>query len=277
MHSKLELLELLRAHDIRLRKRLGQNYLIDMRLARRLIARCELRRTDTVLEVGAGLGALTDLLAEAAGRVIALEVDRAVAEALRQRMPPLPNVEVRQEDILTVEPQAFEGCTIVGALPYQISSPILVRLCEQALRFPRAYVSLQREVVERLAARPGTAAYGRLSVLVQYHFEVETLARMPRSAFFPVPTVDSLWIRLTSRPHPVVQVRDLARFFDVVRVAFGQRRKTLVNCLTQLEAAHLRREAAVALLARAGLPADIRGERLSIPQFALLANALSDS
>jgi len=268
------IIELLRAHGIRLTKRRGQHYLIDPHVTRKLVRLCGLTKTDTVVEIGPGLGALTDLLAAEAGRVIAVDIDRGVCEALNARMAGLPNVEVRCEDILAFRWEQHPGCTVVGALPYSITSPILARLCEHVNCIKDAWLAMQREVGQRLAAKPGTKAYGRLTVLVQYHFEVRPAAAIPRGAFFPEPAVESAWLNLRPRPEPAVSVRDPQLLFDVVQAAFSQRRKTLLNCLTQLTQPRLDRNQAAAAIRQAGLPPGVRGEALSLEEFARLTEVL---
>ena len=274
MHTKSELLELLRAHGIRLTKRLGQHYLIDPRTCQRLVSLCEIAPEDTIVEIGAGLGALTDLLAERAKRVVAVEVDRAVSENLRRRLSHLANVQTLCQDILEFPWPWYRGSKVVGAIPYQITSPLLVRLCEQAPELPMAWLGIQHEVAQRLCAAPGSKAYGRLTVLVQYRFTVSRLARIPRNAFFPQPEVDSAWVRLVAHPSPPVTVDDEALLFDVVRAAFSQRRKTLANCLIQLRAPRLTRAQALSLIQEAGLAAGVRGETLPLEAFARVTNHL---
>ena len=274
MHSKSELLALLQTHQLRLTKRLGQNYLVDPHTARTLVASCRLTGKDTVIEIGAGLGAITDLLAASAKRVIAVDVDRAIAERLRERMAAHPNVEVVCQDILTFPWERHPGCAVVGLIPYQITSPILVTLAEHASGISAAWLGMQREVAERLHATPGTKAYGRLTLLVQSRFATRLVAKIPRGAFFPQPAVDSLWIELTPRRAPAARVRDERLLFEVIRVAFAQRRKMLVNCLTLLSTPTLTREAARQALEEVGLRPQVRGEELSLEQFARLTEVL---
>lgn len=275
MHTKRELLELLREHGLRLTKRRGQHYLTDPRLAARVVDACELTSDDTVIEIGAGLGALTDLLAAKAKRVVAVEVDRAICEILRERVAHLGNAQVLCEDILAFRWDRYRGSKVVGAIPYHITSPILVELCKHAAEVSGAWLGLQREVADRLNATPGTKAYGRLTILIQRHFVTTPLLRMPRGAFFPQPEVDSVWVQLVPRPSRAVSVSDERLFVDVVRAAFGQRRKTLVNCLTTLERPRLDRAQAAAAIREAGLTGAVRGEELSLEAFARLANVLS--
>jgi 16S rRNA (adenine1518-N6/adenine1519-N6)-dimethyltransferase len=276
MHTKAELLTLLRADDIRLTKRLGQHYLIDPYLCERLVGLCDITPEDAVVEIGAGLGALTDLLATQAREVLAIEIDRAICELLKTRMNRLPNVHVLCQDILTFRWDCKPGSKVVGTIPYQITSPILVKLCEHSMDVPEAWLGLQQEVASRLDAKPRTKAYGRLSILVQYYFETKPLMRISRAAFFPRPAVDSVWIRLSARRRRPASVNDERLFFDVVRAAFSQRRKTLLNCLGMLGHPRLDRSEAAQIIQRLGLRDGVRGEELSIEAFARLANAIGE-
>ena len=268
-----QLKSFLREHGLRLTKRLGQHQLVDAGVIRRIVEACRLSPDDTVVEIGAGLGALTEPLAERAGRVIAVEIDRRIAAGLKERMRPFGSVDVRHGDILEFAWAAVPGATVVGAIPYHITSLILVALSERRAAIRQAVLVLQDEVASRLLAAPGTKAYGRLSILAQYAWDVSSLFPVPRGAFFPQPDVDSRCIRLLPRAQPAVQVRDEALFFDLVKRAFAHRRKTLVNCLSDSGAfSRAQAEAAVRAL---GWPPSIRGEALTIKQFAHLAAALA--
>lgn len=276
MHTKTELLALLKANRLTLKKRLGQHYLIDPHTTRRLVSCCELSPEDTVIEIGAGLGALTDALAEAAREVVAVELDPGICALLSRRLAGCANIRVVCEDILSFAWSAYPGAKVVGAIPYQITAPILVSLCEHTPQVAGVWLGMQQEVATRLTARPGTKAFGRLTVLVQYRFVVEQLMRIPKAAFFPQPNVDSAWVRLTPRRNPAVAVCDEPVFFAVVRAAFGQRRKTLLNCLRHVTGPGLSREAAAEALRAADLPPAVRGEELSLEAFARLTNILAD-
>lgn len=275
MHTKAELLELLRGSRVRLSKRLGQHYLIDPRLTARLLDACQLTVRDTVVEIGAGFGALTDGLAARARQVVAVEVDRAVAALLARRMAASPNVHVVCQDIRAFAWERYPDSVVVGAIPYSLTSPILAMLSERPLRMRAGWLGVQKEIAARLTATPGTKAYGRLTVLVQYRFAVARVMAMPRQAFFPVPAVDSVWLRLTPISPHALAVRDERLFFEVVRAAFSQRRKTLLNCLGQLTVVRLSRPEASALIHACGFPEGVRGETLSLSQFAALANTLA--
>lgn len=274
MLTTTELKTLLRAQGLRLTKRLGQHHLVDSYAIQRIVDQCALGAHDTVVDIGAGLGALTEPLARCSARVIAVEVDVGIAALLAERMAGLGlgNVTVLQQDILTFDWEAAAPAVAVGAIPYQITSPILVALTQARRHIRRAILVMQYEVARRLVAVPGTKSYGRLSILGQYGWQLTLAFRVPRSAFFPQPGVDSACLIMVPRAIPLVAVRDEHRFFDVVAAAFGQRRKTLANCLSA--AGLMSRAQAEEILAAQDLPATIRGEALSLEEFAHLANAL---
>lgn len=269
-----EIKRLLQARHLRLTKSLGQHHLIDSRRVRQIIDACELSPGDAVVEIGAGLGALTEPLAEAAGRVLAVEIDRGICPLLAERMARWPHVRVACQDLLTLEDREVDGAVVVGAIPYHITSQIVAWLTERRERIRRAILIVQREVAARLAAAPGTKTYGRLSVLAQYGWQVRELFTVPRSAFFPQPEVDSACVRLLPRPQPAITVAQERHFFAVVKAAFSQRRKTLANCLSNASEFGLSRPQAQHLLESLGHPPAVRGEQLSLEQFASLANAL---
>jgi 16S rRNA (adenine1518-N6/adenine1519-N6)-dimethyltransferase len=274
MLTPAQLKSTLQAHGLRLTKRLGQHHLVDARAIGRVIQRCRLSAGETVVEIGAGLGALTEPLAAEARRVVAVEVDRRIAAALADRLRRLPNVAVICQDILAFDWSQAAGAVVVGAIPYHITSPILVSLTEHRRLIRRAILILQEEVAGRLVAKPGTKAYSRLSVLAQHGWELRPLLRLPRSAFFPQPEVDSSCLELVPRRRPAAAVRDEPRFFELVKTAFAHRRKTLANCLRASPALGLSAQEAASLIRRAGLPTAVRGEALSLEQFAALASLL---
>ncbi len=268
----------LRAFGIRPRKRWGQHFLVSRRALARALAAADLTRDDTVLDIGAGLGTLTAALAPHAGRVIAVEVDRALLPALHSAAAPYPNVQVIAADIMTADLGSLLGDgggprKVVANLPYNLASALVVTLLERPLGLRRLVVTVQREVAERMAASPGGKDYGILSVAVQYRADISIVARVPASAFFPPPDVESAVVRLDVRPQPACAVRDEALFFRVVRAAFGQRRKTVRNALAggmPMPAADA--EAACGL---AGITPLRRGETLSLLEFAALAEAVA--
>lgn len=272
MLTTTELKTLLRSRGLRLTKRLGQHHLVDAAVLERIVERCGLSSQDTVVEIGSGLGALTEPLARRASRVVAVEADRGIARALAERMRPWRNVTVVCGDILRFAWTDVPGATVVGAIPYQLTSPILAALAEARRAIRKIVLVLQEEVAQRLAAAPGTKAYGRLTLLGQYCWDITLLLAVPRRAFFPQPAVDSRCVQLMSKTHGAVRVADERLFFELVKRAFAHRRKTLVNCLSG--PGGLPRAEADTLIAALGLPAAVRGEALSLAQFAALANLI---
>jgi len=270
-----ELKTLLQGHHLRLTKRLGQHHLVERRIVEQLLDRWELSRDETVVEIGAGLGALTEPLAQRVGRVIAVEVDRAICALLAERLAAQRQVTVRCEDILDFSWEHLKNVTVVGAIPYHITSHIVIRLCESRDHIRRALLIVQEEVAQRLLAKPGTKSYGRLSLLVQYSWDASRLLAVPRRAFFPQPRVDSSCVQLIRRGRPPAILANEPLFFALVKAAFSHRRKTLVNCLTSEPSLRIARPQAELLLRRVGLPATVRGETLSLAQFASLANAMA--
>ena len=271
---------LLSRHGFRFSKSMGQNFLIEDRVPRDIAAASGAGPGVGVLEVGPGIGPLTVQLAGRADRVVSVELDRSLLPILTETLADCPNAEVVSGDILKTDIPAligekFQGVRAVACanLPYNITTPAITALI-QANCFDSITVMIQREVAKRICAAPGTADYGAFSVFCQYHTAPEYLFEVPPDCFLPAPKVTSAVVRMTPRPAPE-EVDDPDHFFRVVRAAFALRRKTLLNSL----AAGLGtpREEIARAIARCSLPADIRGERLSIPQFAQLSKALRGS
>lgn len=269
--------QLLNAHGIRIKKRLGQNFLVDRNILQKIVAAAELEADDTVLEVGPGLGALTQALAERAGRVVAVEIDEQLIPVLHKTLAAYPNVTIVHADALRLDlgslvPGAAK-VKVVANLPYYITSPLLMHFLEADLPLERLVVMVQAEVAERLQAAPGSKAYGALTVAVQYRGEVTRVAKVPRTVFLPQPGVDSAILCLRLRPYPV-RPKDEGLFFAVVRAAFAQRRKTLRNALAPL--AGERGVAVEEVLGKANVDPAVRGETLSIEAFIAVADALAE-
>lgn len=269
--------QLLNAHGIRIKKRLGQNFLVDRNILQKIVAAAELEADDTVLEVGPGLGALTQALAERAGRVVAVEIDEQLIPVLHKTLAAYPNVTIVHADALRLDlgslvPGAAK-VKVVANLPYYITSPLLMHFLEADLPLERLVVMVQAEVAERLQAAPGSKAYGALTVAVQYRAEVTRVAKVPRTVFLPQPGVDSAILCLRLRPYPV-RPKDEGLFFAVVRAAFAQRRKTLRNALAPL--AGERGVAVEEVLGKANVDPAVRGETLSIEAFIAVADALAE-
>jgi len=265
--------EVLRRFGIRPRKRFGQHFLISQRALDRIVEAADLSSGDSVLEIGAGLGTLTTALADRAGHVIAVEVDDGLIPALRVAVSHHPNVRIIVADILQMDVNALFADVsgprkVVANLPYNVASLLIVKLLETPLGLSRMALTVQREVADRLAASPGTKDYGALSVAVQYRATVEVVDRVPATAFYPPPEVESAIVRIEVRAQPAVVVSDEPRFFAVVRAAFGQRRKTLRNALTGVG---IQPAEAAEACATAGIDPRRRGETLSLHEFAALS------
>lgn len=268
----------LRAHGIRARRRLGQHFLISRTVLDRLLDAAALSGREGVLEIGAGIGTLTTALASAASRVTAVEFDSALLPALREAVAAFANVTVVAADAMALDLAPIAAALptprrSVSNLPYNIASPLIMRLLEPRLGLDRLVVTVQREVAERLSAAPGGRDYGALSVAVQYRAAVSLVMRIPPSAFYPPPEVDSAIVRMEVRARPPVAVADERLFFRVVRAAFAQRRKTLRNTLAASLA--IPPQAAEAAAAAAGIDHRRRGETLDLDEFARLAGALA--
>lgn len=274
---------LLREHGLHPRKRLGQHFLADGNILERIARLAVTSPDDRVIEIGAGLGGLTLRLAALAERVTAIEVDSAMQPALRQTLGGRTNVETVFEDFLNLDMPHFLDAAfgesrgvVAGNIPYNITSPILERLFEHMDRIRRIVLLVQREVAERLAARPGTRAWGNLSVFAQYHASVQLEGFVPAHLFLPAPDVASAIVVLEPHPDPPVAVCDFATFRRVVHAAFGYRRKTLANALVQ---GGVVADATMATEILLGLGMDPmrRGETLDLTEFGRLANAVQST
>jgi 16S rRNA (adenine1518-N6/adenine1519-N6)-dimethyltransferase len=262
-----ELRPLLERHGIVLTKRFGQNFLVDGNHLRRVVDTAQVVASDALIEVGPGAGSLTRLLAETGATVTTIELDRALLPVLAESLAPYPNVTVVQADALKVAlPPANK---VVANIPYNITSPLLVRFLERQPVFESLTLMVQKEVAERLTAAPGTENYGALTLFVQFYASAMIAATVPRNAFFPAPKVDSAILHLVPHTTPLVATPAEA-LFAVTRAAFGQRRKTLRNALSKLAPP----EALDAAFAQTGITPQRRGETLSLTEFAALTDAL---
>lgn len=259
------------------RKRLGQNFLVDRHVIARMIALAEITPNEAVLEIGPGLGALTDALAARAARLYVIEYDRGLCDVMRRKLAHLPDVRVLEGDALRLDLRGAvpEGTVkVVASLPYNVAVPILFRLLDERAIFSDLTVMVQREVADRLLARPGTRAYGAPSVIFQLYAELRGRFRVPPSAFYPRPQVTSEVIRVQLRAEPRVPVADPALLRALVRAAFNQRRKMLRNAVqTMPPRLALTSDAWEAVFAAAGVDARARGETLDLAAFAALADA----
>lgn len=274
-------IEILRKYDFHFQKKYGQNFLIDTHVLEKIIDAAGITAEDFVLEIGPGIGTMTQYLCENAGQVVAVEVDRNLIPVLEETLSGYGNVMVLNEDVLKIDIAELaqnynqgKPVKVVANLPYYITTPIIMGIFEAHVPLESITVMVQKEVAERMQASPGTKEYGALSLAVQYYAKAEVVANVPPNCFMPRPKVGSAVIRLTCHKDRPVTVRDEAFLFRVVRASFNQRRKTLVNGLGNDAALGVTKEQAVYALEKMGLPPDVRGERLSLQQFAQLSNLL---
>ena len=273
-------------HGLRHKKSLGQNFIIEANIIEKIIKAAKLTKQDIVVEVGPGLGALTQGLANAAGRVLAVEIDQKLVPVLRELFSDTPNIIIHSGDALKTDFNALtrplragadynEGFVVVANLPYYITTPLMMHFLESNFPWRRQILMVQKEVAERVMAKAGTKEYGALSLAVQYRAGVEIAFTVPPNVFYPKPKVDSAVMVLKKLSEPGAKVKDEKLFFAVIKAAFGQRRKTLNNALAAglgIEKAELAR-----VFAEACIDGGRRGETLTIQEFAVLANLLYQS
>lgn len=274
---------ILEKYGFSFKKSLGQNFLIDTNVLNRIVDFAEMSPETAAIEIGPGIGALTEQLAKRAKKVIAFEIDQRLLPILAETLEPYDNVKIIHSDVLKanvrqVVEEEFEpnqDIMVVANLPYYVTTPILFKLLEEQLPIRGIVVMLQKEVADRIAAAPGTKDYGSLSIALQYYTEAETVMIVPRTVFVPQPNVDSAVIRLTKREKPAVTVQDEAFFFEVVRASFAQRRKTLMNNLVNnLQGIPKDKDLLEQTLQEAGIDPKRRGETLTIEEFGRLSDAL---
>ena len=259
------------------RKQFGQNFLIDSHVIDKIVAAAEINKDTEVLEIGPGIGTLTQYLAEAAGNVTAVEIDDKLIPILEKTLAGYDNVRIVHGDILKQDiPALFEGrrFKIVANLPYYITTPIIMSLLESGVPADSITVMIQKEVADRMKASPGSKDYGALSLAVQYYAEPYLAANVPPNCFMPRPNVGSAVIRLTRLEKPSVEVKDEMLMFKLIRAAFNQRRKTLANAVKNFEGLSYSREEVEKAITQIGLDTRVRGEALSLEEFARLADAL---
>ncbi|MCK8826719.1 16S rRNA (adenine(1518)-N(6)/adenine(1519)-N(6))-dimethyltransferase RsmA [Natroniella acetigena] len=268
--------EILREHNLRLKKGLGQNFLVDTSILDQIVEAAELSEDETVIEIGPGIGALTEKLAQSAGQVIAVELDQRLIPILEENLAAYDNVKIIEGDALKVDfdQLAAGDYKVVANLPYYITTPILRRLLEEDFNVTDIFVMVQKEVAERMAAQPGEKSYGVLSFGVQYYTQAEIQFKVPSSVFIPQPKVESAVIGLKLLEQPRVEVIDEDFFFKVIRASFQQRRKMIRNSLSKAANINLSREVVEQALEEVGIDSRIRGEKLSLEEFASLSNQL---
>lgn len=276
----------LERHGFTFKKSFGQNFLTDTNILQKIVDTAEIDKNVNVIEIGPGIGALTEFLAENAAEVVAFEIDERLVPILEDTLRDHDNIKVINEDVLKADLQTrvkeFKNpnlpIKVVANLPYYITTPILMHLIESKIPFAEFVVMMQKEVADRISAEPNTKAYGSLSIAVQYYMTAKVVFVVPRTVFVPAPNVDSAILKMTRREQPLVEVKDEDFFFRVSKISFVHRRKTLWNNLTshfgKSEEVKTKLEQA---LENANIKPSIRGEALSIPDFARLSDALSEA
>lgn len=273
--------DILRRHDFNFKKKFGQNFLTDHNILTKITETADLSKEVNVIEIGPGIGSLSQYLLEEAAEVMAFEIDKSLIPILEETMAPYDNFTLVSEDILKVdllsEIQKFKNpnlpIKVVANLPYYITTPILMHLIESKIPFSEFVVMMQKEVADRIAASPKTKAYGSLSIAVQYYMEASVAFIVPRTVFIPAPNVDSAILKMVRREEPLVEVEDEEWFFKTMHSSFVHRRKTLMNNMQAAFGKDSKPEIEK-LLAQAEISPTIRGEALSIEEFAKLADAL---
>lgn len=274
-------IEILRKYDFNFQKKYGQNFLIDTHILEKIIGAAGISEQDCVLEIGPGIGTMTQYLAETAREVIAVEIDKALIPILQDTLSSYQNVTVMNEDILKVdinklvlEKNGGKAIKVVANLPYYITTPIIMGLFESGVPLESITIMVQKEVADRMQVGPGTKDYGALSLAVQYYSRPEVMVQVPPTCFMPRPNVGSTVIKLHRYEKPPVDVRDEKKMFALIRASFNQRRKTLVNGLTNAANLNVSKEAVLRALEEMKLSSAIRGETLTLQQFAELSNRL---
>lgn len=276
-------IEIIRKYEFAFQKKFGQNFLIDAHVLNKIIASAEITKDDCVLEIGPGIGTMTQYLAEATGRVVAVEIDRNLIPILEETLSDYDNVTVINEDVLKVDINELavhynggKPIKVVANLPYYITTPIIMGLFESHVPVKSITVMVQKEVAQRMQAGPGTKDYGALSLAVQFYAEPYIVANVPPNCFMPRPGVGSAVIRLTLHENPPVTVKNEKLLFQIIRASFNQRRKTLQNGLNNSPEIHASKEQIQAAIGQLGVSPSVRGEALTLGQFAVLADILAD-
>ena len=273
----------LERHGFTFKKSFGQNFLTDTNILQKIVDTAEIDDQVNVIEIGPGIGALTEFLAERAAEVMAFEIDHRLVPILADTLRDFDNVTVVNEDILKVDLakhiQNFKNpdlpIKVVANLPYYITTPILMHLIESGIPFSEFVVMMQKEVADRISAKPNTKAYGSLSIAVQYYMTAKVAFIVPRTVFVPAPNVDSAILKMVRRPEPAAAVEDESFFFKVSKASFTHRRKTLWNNLTgYFGKTEEIKDKLTKALNQAGLSPSVRGEALGLEEFASLADAL---
>lgn len=274
-------IEVLKKYDFVFQKRFGQNFLIDTHVLEKIIRAADIRKEDYILEIGPGIGTLTQYLAEAARAVTAVEIDKSLIPILKDTLQEFKNAEVINQDILKFDINALvqdknngQPIKVVANLPYYITTPIIMSLFENKIPIQSITIMVQKEVADRMKVGPGSKDYGALSLAVQYYAEPKIIAQVPPNCFMPRPKVGSTVIQLVRHEKPPVNVKDPEKMFSIIRASFNQRRKTLLNGLRNCKELNLKKEDIEEALNQCGFALNVRGETLSLEEFARLSDCL---
>ena len=274
-------IEILQKYNITFQKKFGQNFLVDKNILEKIVDAAQITEKDCVLEIGPGIGTMTQYLAERAGNVIAVEIDKNLIPVLQDTLSSYDNVTILNQDILKVDINHIiekynngNPIKVVANLPYYITTPIIMALFESHVALKSITIMIQKEVADRIQAQAGTKDYGALSLAVQYYAKPEVIVKVPAACFMPRPNVDSSVIRLTKYERPPVKAQDEDYLFTVIRASFNQRRKTLVNGLSNAGSVGVSKEKIAEVLTQMKLPLTVRGETLTLEQFTELSNCL---
>ena len=276
--------EIIRKHNFSIQKKYGQNFLIDEHVLNKIIAAAELTEDDYVIEIGPGIGTMTERMAPECRHVTAIEIDKELIPILSETLSGFDNVDIINEDVLKVDLNKLiaerndnKPVKVVANLPYYITTPIIMSLLENKIPIDTITVMVQKEVADRMMVGPGTKDYGALSLAVQYYAKPYIVANVPMNCFIPRPNVASAVIRLTCHKEPPVTVKDEKLMFNLIRASFNQRRKTLINGISNFSGLSYTKEQVAMALNRIGLSENIRGEALDLEKFAKLSDALLET
>ena len=276
--------EIIRKHNFSIQKKYGQNFLIDEHVLNKIIAAAELNEDDYVIEIGPGIGTMTERMAPECRHVTAIEIDKELIPILSETLSGFDNVDIINEDVLKVDLNKLiaerndnKPVKVVANLPYYITTPIIMSLLENKIPIDTITVMVQKEVADRMMVGPGTKDYGALSLAVQYYAKPYIVANVPMNCFIPRPNVASAVIRLTCHKEPPVTVKDEKLMFNLIRASFNQRRKTLINGISNFSGLSYTKEQVAMALNSIGLSENIRGEALDLEKFAKLSDALLET
>lgn len=278
LYSPKTINEIKNEYGFKLSKSLGQNFLTDKHIIDKIVESAEATKEDLVIEIGPGIGVITSEVAEYAKKVIAIEIDKNLIPILGDTLADFDNIEVINQDVLKtdinklIEEADCKDAKIIGNLPYYITTPIIMYLLENGVKASSITIMMQKEVADRIKAKPGGKTYGAISVAVQYYCDVETVTNVPKNVFVPAPKVDSTVLKLNVRKEKPVELLDEKLFFRCIKAGFGQRRKTLLNSLSSL--GDISKDEIKECLTKTGIEERRRAETLSIEEFARLSNEI---